>query len=120
MLLAQVTSANTPDHTALIVAVCAVCNILIAVSQALVIPFVRAVRADVKEICSQLASQQLSLVRIETEMETYSKGFSHVNERHNLLQKRNDSLTLKLNHLMMSLAHKQIYNPNQQFGEEDS
>lgn len=106
------------DHTTTIIAICAVCNILIAVSQALVIPFVRAVRADVKEICSQLANQQLSLVKIETEMETYSKGFAHINERHNLLQRKNDQLSTRLNDLMIILAHKHIYNPRRSLDED--
>jgi hypothetical protein len=87
-----------------VIAICALANILIAFSQMMVIPFVRGVRSDVKELTTTIIAHQLTLKEVQLIQTNSERSRLQTEDRIHQLNNR-------LNDVMLHLASKGIYIP---------
>lgn len=90
--------------TPYVIALCAIGNIVIAATQVFVIPFLRAVRGDLKELNNSVTKQEITLARIQQTDEAAAAAANKSEARYHELAN-----TVHL--LLMHLAAKGIFVP---------
>lgn len=111
LVFADTASSNSDTPMVVVLAVCAICNILLTVSQVIIIPFVRSMKTDVKELTTTLHNQQVILAQIQTHNQESSRYFESLEKWQSALAARHDSLNNKVTDLMLHLAAKGTYTP---------
>lgn len=93
------------ELTTWIIAICALTNVVIGITQVMLVPFVKGVRADVKNLSDSVQRQEIILSTGTQLNEINQKSYAS-------LHKRYHDLTDTLNALMLQLAAKGIYTPS--------
>lgn len=106
---ASVTTHDTP--MVIVLAVCAVCNLVFVISQAFIIPFVRGMKTDMKELATMIQEQKITLVSMEATKRETLDSYERLEARVQEIDRRDHAFRDKMNDLVIHLAATGIYKP---------
>lgn len=101
----------TDNPMTMVIGICALCNVCLVLTQMLVIPFVRGIRTEMKELIKTIHEHQITMIQMQGSDKSTADLVLKLESRQTGIESRYHILSNKLTDLLLHLAYKKVYVP---------